>query len=742
MLFYLVKSTAILAILLLFYKLFLERESIHKFKRHFLLASILVAIIIPAITFTTYIEVTPLPLPILDGHVTNVQLTEDPSIDYTASVLWIIYALGVLVFGIRFMYNIAQIFIRINRSEKLRKDSFIYVLLNNLQIPHTFFNYLFFDKNTYKAQSIPKEVELHEQTHATQLHSLDILLIELLHVVFWFNPIIYLLKHMVKLNHEFIADEAVLKSGVAIKNYQHILLNYSNIHKNYPIANAINYSLIKKRLIIMKTRTSKKVLWIRSILLLPLLAMLVYGFGEKKLVQTVTTTEYNTKDSTKAGYVNPSELTFIKISLSDDGIILNNTKTVSLENLTEEIKKIIDPSKAYGAIIEASDIDMGSVIDIKSELSKLGISYFKKDISHNLIQEDSIKSNITRQQVIQYNRRWANNTPEFYYTKQTFWIEDKSGIKVAKKYYNLSELDKKKWLEFPNQNYSEKQISKNEYEKLLDESLYVVWINGFLVNNSELKKYNRTQFVTYSHNNISELTGLNQKYHYNLITEQAYKMISKNQERATQEQIAVYNKLAKQYNLMTKENKIVRSEEVEQMKYIYNLMSDQQKSKAEPSPFPSLALPYSIPTKTQKTKLHEDKRDTIPPPPPPVPSLNAIEKGSEKLQDTYKKYSKSAEKYAESVRKYNGTEEGRSKLYHQYKEVMKLYDEFKALAEKENIIAPPPLPSIPAKKSASKKVGYISKDGKTLYYSKSKDIVEYYNRYGMSVDKEGNPIKV
>lgn len=659
MLIYLVKSTTILAILLLFYKLLLERESIHIFKRHFLLASILVAIIIPSITFTTYIEITPLPLPIMDEHVNNVQLTEKPSIDYTASVLWIIYALGVLVFGIRFAYNIAQIFIRINKGEKLRKDSFIYVLLNNLQIPHTFFNYLFFDKNTYKAQSIPKEVELHEQTHATQLHSLDILLIELLQVIFWFNPIIYLLKHMVKLNHEFIADEAVLKSGVAIKNYQHILLNYPNIHKNYPIANAINYSLIKKRLIIIKTRTSKKVLWSISILLLPLLTMLVYGFGEK-------TTIYK-----------PSE-----------AIKINSNYTIQKGATQEQIAEYNKLAKRYNSmtkenkVVRSEEVEqMKYIYNLMSDQQK---SKAEPSPFPSLAIPYSIPTRIGKVNLLQNNDSSKISKDE-YYKNVTFIYIDKTGKnKISKQYNELSSEEKSKLVPPPSV-----PLKKSPSQSLIDEwkdsKKYGIWLDDSRINNDLLNTIEPENISLYYVSKLAKNAKNYGKHYYqvNLYT------------------IKKYNKLYK--------NGI---------------------------------KPLGEKTSITITKSSVYRLDTIPPPPPPTPSLNAIEKGSEKLQNTYKKYSESAEKYAKSVREYNRTEEGHSKLYDQYKEVMKLYDEFISLAKKENSIVPPPPPPIPVKKSASKKVGFIEKNGQTLFYNKTKDTIEYYNRYGMSVDKEGNPIKV
>ena len=162
------------------------------------------------------------------------------------------------------------------------------MLLEDLATPHTFFKYLFFNKFKFETKQIPQEILLHEQTHSKQKHSIDVLFIELLQIVFWFNPLIYFIKHAIKLNHEFLADQAVLNHGIETASYQKTLLNFSSNSKQPHLANAINYSFIKKRFTIMRTHTTKRAIWLRSIVLLPLLAILIYGFSEKVVIEKLT----------------------------------------------------------------------------------------------------------------------------------------------------------------------------------------------------------------------------------------------------------------------------------------------------------------------------------------------------------------------------------------------------------------------------------------------------------------------
>ncbi len=283
---YLLKSSACLAIFFVFYKLFLEKENMHSFKRFYLLGTLLVSFGIPLLTFTSYIETSDIvtPEPIL--NTSELIASENSSIlYYLPTILWSIYAIGVLIFSIRFGKNLMTILLRIKQNQKLRLNSFINVLLFDTITPHTFFIYIFLNKQKYEAHEIPEEVLIHEQTHAQQKHSVDILFIELLRIIFWFNPLIYLIKHSVKLNHEFLADKAVLNKGIDSGFYQNILLAFSSKAATPQLANSINYSLIKKRFTVMKKHTSQRKIWFRGLLLLPLLAVLIFSFSTRVEVE-------------------------------------------------------------------------------------------------------------------------------------------------------------------------------------------------------------------------------------------------------------------------------------------------------------------------------------------------------------------------------------------------------------------------------------------------------------------------
>ncbi|WP_299312491.1 M56 family metallopeptidase [uncultured Aquimarina sp.] len=288
---YIIKSSLCLMLLWVFYKLFLEKENIHFVKRFYLLFSLVFALIIPSITLTYEVEVITHP-EIISEITTPLIIVPDTeitrgSVDYLPTVLWSIYAIGVLVFGFRFVRNILVISKKIRANERLKEPSHINVLLSSSIIPHTFLSYIFVPKKEFQNKNIPEEVLLHEKTHALQKHTLDILFVEVLQVIFWFNPLFIFIKRSIKLNHEFLADQNVLKQRFSIQNYFNLLLNYPNSSNQAVLSSPINYSLTKKRLQMMTKEFSKKRTMLKLVTLVPVLSLCVLFFNNEIVAKEV-----------------------------------------------------------------------------------------------------------------------------------------------------------------------------------------------------------------------------------------------------------------------------------------------------------------------------------------------------------------------------------------------------------------------------------------------------------------------
>ncbi|WP_222612244.1 M56 family metallopeptidase [Psychroserpens burtonensis] len=351
-----------------------------------MLATLVLALVIPSLTFIEYIE------PVIDKEHNSFVVSDSDMVEtipevievnYTPIILWSLYGLGIFVFLLKFCINLNTIISRIKNNPKLKTGSFIHVLVSNLKTPHTFFNYIFFNKHKFEQNDIPKEVLIHEQTHAKQKHSIDVLLLELLQIIFWFNPLIYLLKRDVKLNHEFLADRAVLQNGIEPSTYQTILLAFSSKAEHQELANAINYSSIKKRFTVMNTHTSKRSIWLRSLLILPVLALLFYGFTESEQLEIE---------------IIPPEI--IELYLNEDGELLLENKIITYEDIEELYRPDL---KLQVTIKVFQDADVKIAKDVSKKLKEIGIKKMTVCTSRISEFQNDSQEEATPKQVAEYN---------------------------------------------------------------------------------------------------------------------------------------------------------------------------------------------------------------------------------------------------------------------------------------------------------------------------------------------------
>jgi hypothetical protein len=168
-------------------------------------------------------------------------------------VLFIIVSSVLLI---RFAFNIFRIIRKIIKCKKIKKVNVSLVLVEEKTIPYSFFRYVFVNQSDFENGKIEKELLIHEEAHCLQYHSVDIILLELINVFFWFNPTIWLFRKEILLNHEYYADNKVLVSNKSF-DYHKLLLNLViQNNTNYLVSN-FKYSLIKNRIIMMtKSRPS------------------------------------------------------------------------------------------------------------------------------------------------------------------------------------------------------------------------------------------------------------------------------------------------------------------------------------------------------------------------------------------------------------------------------------------------------------------------------------------------------
>jgi len=250
--------------------------------------------LIPQNSFTDYVQ---MPSRSTENFTEASLSPEVNQVHWLFIILITIYGIGLLLFLFRFVINMFKIFSKIKNNLIIKNKTHITVLLNENTPPYSFFNYIFLNRLIYQSKKIPQEVLIHEQTHVKQKHSLDILFIELLQILFWFNPLLPIIKKSIKLNHEFLADQNVLKQSYSIINYQNILLHFTRLNSESILTSSINYSLTKKRLKMMAKHTSHLTATLWKLTSIPLVIVLVFLFSTK--IEGQINSLNNNKNETK-----------------------------------------------------------------------------------------------------------------------------------------------------------------------------------------------------------------------------------------------------------------------------------------------------------------------------------------------------------------------------------------------------------------------------------------------------------
>lgn len=299
-LFYCLKVSLALMLFYALYKLCLDKDTFFRIKRSYFLFAIIVSVAYPFITFNFD---KPFQYEIPDVIKTTTWIFADTSeiaASQTGSSFSLTYitlttlCIGALFLFVQFISHIWMV-VKLIRNNKSSKTNGYYLieLDNNLLPPFSFFNLIFV--NAQEDAQSQEKIIIHEMAHVRQYHSIDILLMEIICILFWWNPFAWLLKKEMKINLEYLADKAVMEKGYNKKSYQYLLLNSSIGNTGISIINNFNVSQLKKRIIMMNKKQTSIRMSVKYLLAIPLLAMLlIFNNAQASDYANMITTENNT----------------------------------------------------------------------------------------------------------------------------------------------------------------------------------------------------------------------------------------------------------------------------------------------------------------------------------------------------------------------------------------------------------------------------------------------------------------
>src|SRR5665647_470427 len=200
-----------------------------------------------------------------------------------------VYIIGLLYKAFNFARNLRSIQKCIKQNPKVREGRFWLIDLNEKVPPFSFFNYIFITNSYQKLSSDElQRIKDHEKVHSQQLHSLDVLFIEITSIIFWFNPLLIYLKKSIQEIHEYIVDEKIVEKSKGKKDYAELLLKLASEVKGFNLSAGFSGSQIKRRIVMISRQRSLPQYKLMFCLLIPVTIIIMLSFSYIKNPDTQT----------------------------------------------------------------------------------------------------------------------------------------------------------------------------------------------------------------------------------------------------------------------------------------------------------------------------------------------------------------------------------------------------------------------------------------------------------------------
>ena len=384
MMLYVIKAAITLSLLYSCFFIFLSKETFHRFNRCMLVGIMLVSLVMPMFHFTTehpttlneevyivqnYIEHDTTPI--------IVTAQQPRGITWIQALTWI-YMAGVVLMLILTLVQATSL-IRFMSSGVRHTDTQgnTVILHNNDVPPFSIFRYIVMSVKDY--ESSRQYILTHEQEHIRLGHTYDLLLLQGMKTLMWFNPFIWFLSRDLKAVHEYEADQAVINQGIDAKSYQQLLVMKVVGNRLQPFTNNLNHGSLKKRIVMMYQKPSNRWLMLKALCAIPVAALTINTFATpietdpvEDMVKTLETTNVpafnevkealpSPKTAEEASEEKPFAITTDSNNIDDNPLILINGHEVKIP---ADIKTI--DGETLGKMLHINKEDIASVTVLKN----------------------------------------------------------------------------------------------------------------------------------------------------------------------------------------------------------------------------------------------------------------------------------------------------------------------------------------------------------------------------------------
>ena len=397
------KVAALLAVFYMFYRLLLSRETFHRINRVVLLLTAILSFILPLCVITIHKTVmVDMPKANIDfGGMTMMIEEAEPQTPFWQTAAIVIFFIGLVVTLSYTLQSIFRVWLLIHHSEQHpQSDGTVICVAKGDVSPFSWMRYIVLSQSDYEAQDA--SILAHERGHIRRRHSLDLILVDTLTALQWFNPAMWMLRQDLRAIHEYEADAAVLSQGINMRQYQYLLIQKAVSHCGYSVANGISHSTLKNRINMMLTNkksTSKS--WIKVFALLPIV-------GIALVLNAETVNDYVYENSPEQ----PQQQKVVKKGKKNAQVKMG-TKTIEVKKEKTVDTKVKEEPKRTDLEIIFSDKQEGPepllVIDGKVATMEQAKALDKKEIDHiNVVKASEDNKDLRKVYADKYNADTSN----------------------------------------------------------------------------------------------------------------------------------------------------------------------------------------------------------------------------------------------------------------------------------------------------------------------------------------------
>lgn len=304
------KVAALLVVFYMFYRLLLERTSLVHFNRVVLLLTAVLSFVLPLCIITVHEYVEAIPMTATTVETAGNEILQQAPVSFWSEygprltlLLTVVLVGGMLIrmgIVVRSFLNLKKLIS--NSEKKTLADGVVMAITDEPVAPFSWMRTVVMNRSDYASQTDGGAILAHERGHIRCHHSLDVVLVEVLTALQWFNPVVWFLRQDLRALHECEADQAVLSQGFNTDQYIQLLIRKAIGVPVSQLANGMSARTIKKRIVMMKTnRKPSRSSWLRALYILPIVALAL-------IVQAHTVVECRQPSLATGGVANDSLL--------------------------------------------------------------------------------------------------------------------------------------------------------------------------------------------------------------------------------------------------------------------------------------------------------------------------------------------------------------------------------------------------------------------------------------------------